>query len=136
MSTLLDRTVARPPATPAQRLRTTTAAVRVSFTWFGIRKSLSPEQKAVEGVVNLDGATQWMRYIAERCAIRNGPAGRSSLATYQTCRAGFYSTVRCDFGRLHRKDGFRQSGRSLISIQRPYSAIRRAVTQEQPLTVS
>ena len=47
MSTLLDE----PPTSGAQapaanRLRATMAAVRVSFTWFGIRKSLSPQQKA------------------------------------------------------------------------------------------
>ena len=34
------------PVTPAQYLRGITAAVRVAFTWFGTRKSLSPEQKA------------------------------------------------------------------------------------------
>jgi hypothetical protein len=34
------------PETPAQRLRLTTAAVRVSFTWLGVRKTLTPEQKS------------------------------------------------------------------------------------------
>src|ERR1700676_5784513 len=38
-----------PPAhgtsTPAERLRVTTAAVRVSFCWLGVRKTLTPEQK-------------------------------------------------------------------------------------------
>ena len=33
------------PQTPAERLRDTTAALRVSFTWFGTRKTLTPEQK-------------------------------------------------------------------------------------------
>lgn len=46
MSTLLDEPTTRPSTTPAQRLRTSTAAVRLSFTWFGVRKSLSAEQKA------------------------------------------------------------------------------------------
>jgi hypothetical protein len=32
--------------TPAERLRDTTAALRVSFTWFGTRKTLTPEQKS------------------------------------------------------------------------------------------
>ena len=32
--------------TPAERLRDTTAALRVSFTWFGMRKTLTPEQKS------------------------------------------------------------------------------------------
>jgi hypothetical protein len=34
------------PASPSQQLRTRFAAVRVSFTWFGVRKSLSAQQKA------------------------------------------------------------------------------------------
>jgi hypothetical protein len=45
MATLLDE----PPHTEAsagQRLRALTAAVRLSFTWFGTRKTLTPEQKA------------------------------------------------------------------------------------------
>jgi hypothetical protein len=45
MSTLLDA----PPAaisTPAERLRTAMAAVRVSVSWLGVRKTLTPEQKA------------------------------------------------------------------------------------------
>src|SRR3954467_4926394 len=52
MTTLLDRTEteARPTAgsttTPSQRLRTTMAACRVRFTWFGVQKTLTPEQKA------------------------------------------------------------------------------------------
>ena len=32
-------------AAPARRLRSTMAAVRLSFVWFGTRKSLSPQQK-------------------------------------------------------------------------------------------
>lgn len=31
---------------PAERLQTSTAAVRLSLRWFGVRKTLSPEQKA------------------------------------------------------------------------------------------
>jgi hypothetical protein len=52
MTTLLDHRETRhaptvtTTVTPAQRLRTTMAAVRVSFTWMGTKKSLSPEQKA------------------------------------------------------------------------------------------
>jgi hypothetical protein len=50
MTTLLDHIETRPattsPTTPAQRLRTTMAACRVRFTWFGVQKSLTPEQKA------------------------------------------------------------------------------------------
>jgi hypothetical protein len=42
MTTLLDA----PPSLPADRLQTTMSAVRLSFTWFGTRKTLSHEQKA------------------------------------------------------------------------------------------
>lgn len=47
-TTLLDEppTDSPRPLTAADRLRTTMAAVRVCFTWFGTRKTLSPEQKA------------------------------------------------------------------------------------------
>src|ERR1700722_4945230 len=46
MSTLLDDPALRPANSAARRLRTVMAAVRLSFTWFGVRKSLSAEQKA------------------------------------------------------------------------------------------
>lgn len=49
MTTLLDQPVAartNAVGNPAQRLRTTMAAVRLAFTWFGVRKSLTSEQKA------------------------------------------------------------------------------------------
>ena len=46
MSTLLDQPAAQPAQTPSQRLRTTMAAVRLAFTWFGTRKTLTAEQKA------------------------------------------------------------------------------------------
>jgi hypothetical protein len=45
MTTLLDPVV-QPSIAPSQRLRTTMAAMRLSFTWFGVRKSLTTEQKA------------------------------------------------------------------------------------------
>ena len=45
MSTLLDEPAPAPTVNPAQRLRAMMAAVRVSFVWFGTRKTLTPEQK-------------------------------------------------------------------------------------------
>ena len=44
-STLLEEPATRSATNPAQRLRATMAAVRVGFTWFGTRKTLTPEQK-------------------------------------------------------------------------------------------
>ena len=47
MSRVLNRPVAgRPSRTPAEQLRATMAALRVSFMWFGIRKTLTPEQRS------------------------------------------------------------------------------------------
>src|SRR5215207_2966248 len=45
-TTLLDRAEERTSPSPAQRLRAIAAAVRVSFTWLGVRKTLTPEQKS------------------------------------------------------------------------------------------
>lgn len=47
MSTLLDEPVVRPSTSPSQRLRTTTAAVWLSLSWLGVRKTLTTEQKAI-----------------------------------------------------------------------------------------
>ena len=55
MSTLIDRRVSRATNgrvstesnTPAERLRTTMAACRVQFTWFGTQRALTREQRAV-----------------------------------------------------------------------------------------
>jgi hypothetical protein len=46
MSTLLEDPAAQANAPPAQTLRTTMAAVRVSLSWFGTKKTLTPEQKS------------------------------------------------------------------------------------------
>ena len=47
MSTVLEEPrTRRTTPTAAQRLRTTTAAVRLSFTWLGTRKTLTPDQRA------------------------------------------------------------------------------------------
>jgi len=45
MSTILDEPAAHESDAPAQRMRTTMAAVRVSLQWLGVRKTLTPEQK-------------------------------------------------------------------------------------------
>jgi hypothetical protein len=52
MTSLLDHLDTRPSPsgsatrTPAERLRTTMAACRLQYTWFGTRKTLTPEQRA------------------------------------------------------------------------------------------
>ncbi len=46
MTTLLDEPTSQTDSSAGRRLRALTAAVRLSFTWFGTRKTLTPEQKA------------------------------------------------------------------------------------------
>ncbi len=46
MSSLLDEPARDQAISPATRLRVTMAAVRLTFMWFGVRKSLSAEQKS------------------------------------------------------------------------------------------
>lgn len=46
MPNLLDEPASQSLAQPSARLRATMAAVRVAFTWLGVRKSLTAEQKA------------------------------------------------------------------------------------------
>src|SRR5208283_1156624 len=46
MSTLLDEPLRQQSTAPAERLRTTMAAVRVSMSWLGTRKTLTAEQRA------------------------------------------------------------------------------------------
>src|SRR5437588_5352220 len=45
MSTLTLADIPLDTATPAQRLRRTAAAVRVHFTWWGVHKTLTAQQK-------------------------------------------------------------------------------------------
>ena len=46
MSLLVDDVSQRATVAPAARLRAAMAAVRVAFTWFGVRKTLTAEQRA------------------------------------------------------------------------------------------
>ena len=46
MSTLLDDPNTQTTDQPAERLRMTMAAIRVSLSWLGVRKTLTPEQRS------------------------------------------------------------------------------------------
>lgn len=86
MSTLLSDTSPAPSATPAQRLRATMAAVRVSLSWFGVRKSLSREQK--EQAADAFGAEGEYVSAAKKLidtkhpAFKNVTAVRSRILAY------------------------------------------------------
>jgi hypothetical protein len=57
MSTVVEESSSRQSTSSAERLRTTMAAVRVSFRWLGIRKSLTKDQKSVAAdVFGAEGA--------------------------------------------------------------------------------
>lgn len=45
MPTIVDKLTAPEHSGPAERLRKCMAAVRLAFTWLGVRKTLSPEQR-------------------------------------------------------------------------------------------
>lgn len=49
----------RNSANPAQRLRVTTAAVRVSIKWLGVRKTLTPEQRS-QAAETFDAAGEFL----------------------------------------------------------------------------
>ena len=46
MPRVLNCPATRPSRTPAEQLRATMAALRVNIMWFGVRKSLTPEQRS------------------------------------------------------------------------------------------
>jgi hypothetical protein len=46
MTSVLEEPITHASTAPAQRLKATMAATRVSIQWFGIRRTLTPEQKA------------------------------------------------------------------------------------------
>jgi hypothetical protein len=45
-TTVLEQPAVRPSTSPSQRLRATMAAVRVSLSWLGVRKTLTAEQRS------------------------------------------------------------------------------------------
>ena len=45
MTVTLDEPAVRPSTSPAQRLRAEMAAIRLSVSWFGVRKALTDQQK-------------------------------------------------------------------------------------------
>ena len=107
MTTLLDHldTRSAPAATgttttPAQRLRSTMAAARVSFTWFGVQKTLTREQKALAADEAFDAeggssscarqethrhqAYSAFRAPSRRSGARSTPTGRARASPYSS----------------------------------------------------
>src|SRR5690606_34408359 len=80
MSSLLVEPEAHEPTTqaPAQRLRSSMAAIRVSFTWFGTRKTLTPQQK--EQAAERFGAEGQFLSAAKKVLDSRHPAFRAVTA--------------------------------------------------------
>jgi len=74
-----------PPSEPAQRLRQTMAAVRLSFTWFGVRKSLTPQQKAI--AAESFGAEQTFLSAGKKLLDTKHPAFRGVTAVRSRVQA-------------------------------------------------
>src|SRR5690242_9503320 len=72
MTTLLDEPTTRSNTSPAQRLRATMAAVRLAFTWLGVRKTLTAEQKAQ--AADTFGAEQSFLSAGKKLIDTNHPA--------------------------------------------------------------
>jgi hypothetical protein len=81
MTTLLDH-LETPPrtmtTTPAQRLHASMAAVRVAFTWMGVQKTLTPEQRA-QAAEPFDAAGQILS-AAKKLIDTKHPAFRAVTA--------------------------------------------------------
>ena len=86
MSTVFEPPSVRPSTSPSQRLRATMAAARVAFCSFGVRKTLTPQQKALAtGTFGAEGqylsagnagSTVWwtpqIDYLGHRIATHSG----------------------------------------------------------------
>ncbi len=79
------------PTSPSQRLRSAFAAVRGSFTWFGVRKSLNSEQKA-QAAESFGAEGQYLS-AAKKLLDRNRGYGRLRLAALMPTPRR--STARC-----------------------------------------
>lgn len=78
MSTTLENISTASTVTAARRLRTQMAAVRLSFTWFGVRKSLSSQQK--EEAADSFGAEGKYLSAAKKLLDTTHPAFKSVTA--------------------------------------------------------
>ena len=124
------------PASPAQRLQTTMAAVRVSFTWLGVRKTLTPGQKA--RAAETFGAKGQYLSAAKKLLDTKNPAFKAVTAVKNRA-AGYWKAMSLPFPepgiRLIRQDqvgrfdeqmtAFRQElGEAVENLDRHYEGLR------------
>jgi hypothetical protein len=104
MSTTLDEpTISRTASSPAHRLRTTMAAVRVSLSWLGVRKTLSQEQKAQ--AADTFGAEEKFLSAGKKLIDTTHPAFKAVTGVKSLCEGEGRTAIRsalaegrlCDF---------------------------------------
>jgi hypothetical protein len=131
MSTLTVADIPLDPASPAQRLRRLAAAVRVHFTWWGTRKTLSNDQK--EEVGNVYDADSRLLSASKRLvdvrheSFRRLTAVRTSTLKYWRgltlpyVEAGVRLIRQCDIeGFVRRMNGF---GEELLQAEADLNAV-------------
>ena len=97
-----SRTTTQPTNTPtsqtapnaAQRLRTTMAAVKLSFTWLGVRKTLAPEQRTT--AARAFHADRELLSASKLILDTKNPAYRA-VATVRSEASGYWRTVTLPF---------------------------------------
>ena len=106
MSTVTTEPTTHGGTTPAQRLRATMAAARVSVHWFGVRKSLTPQQTAQ--AAGAFGAED--RYLsAAKKLLDTGHPAFKSVTAIRNRLLGYWKGVSLPYPepgvRLIRRDG-------------------------------
>ncbi len=142
MSALLDEMTTTPPAAnPAQRLRQETAAMRLSFTWLGVRKSLSPHQK--EQAAHTFGAEGKFLSAGKKLLDTQDPAFRAVTAVKNRATSYFKGVSlpfpepgirlirRRDLEDIHqRMQAFQgQLEQAVAGLQRRYESLKQAARQ-------
>ncbi len=97
-----SRTTTQPTNTPttqlersaAQRLRTTMAAVKLSFTWLGVRKTLAPEQRTT--AARVFHADRELLSASKLILDTKNPAYRA-VAAVRSEASGYWRTVTLPF---------------------------------------
>ena len=97
-----SRSTTQPTNTPtsqlersaAQRLRTTMAAVKLSFTWLGVRKTLAPEQRAT--AARAFHADSELLSASKLILDTKNPAYRA-VAAVRSEASGYWRTVTLPF---------------------------------------
>jgi hypothetical protein len=97
-----SRTTTQPNNTPvtqtspnsAQRLRTTMAAVKLAFTWLGVRKTLAPEQRTT--AARVFHADRELLTASQLILDTKNPAYRA-VAAVRSEASGYWRTVTLPF---------------------------------------